>query len=113
MWLLTNFGFFSIVEKPDDKTAGTLTIRSRVKADLEVLRDRYLPNMQQIEANAGSDYKFRARASREEIAAGIQQAIRDLDYSNFKNSVASTQGHKRASLYHAVWDVLYRLQDES
>jgi hypothetical protein len=32
MWLLTVFGFFSIVEKPDDRQAGTVTIRARVRA---------------------------------------------------------------------------------
>jgi hypothetical protein len=38
MWLLTNLGFFSIVQKSDDKSAGSLTIRSRVKSDLENLQ---------------------------------------------------------------------------
>ena len=40
MWAITNFGFFSIVEKPDDEQKRTLTIRARVKADLENLRDK-------------------------------------------------------------------------
>jgi len=31
MWMLTTFGFFSIVEKPEDRAAGRLTIRARVK----------------------------------------------------------------------------------
>ena len=35
MWLLTPTGFFSIVRKPQDAAAGTLTVRSRVRADLD------------------------------------------------------------------------------
>ena len=37
MWLITNFGFFSVVEKPDDPKLGTLTIRSMVREGLESL----------------------------------------------------------------------------
>ena len=28
MWLITNFGFFSVVEKPEDQGADTLTVRA-------------------------------------------------------------------------------------
>jgi len=42
MWLITNFGFFSVVQKPGDDM---LTVRSRVKADLEELQNRYIPNL--------------------------------------------------------------------
>ncbi len=35
MWLITPTGFFSIVCKSGDIKAGTLTIRARVKSDLE------------------------------------------------------------------------------
>lgn len=110
MWLFTNFGFFSIVRKPEDESAGTLTVRSRVKSDLEALRDKYLPKMGSITANAGSDYRYRAKAPREAVAEAMLQAVRDLDYSNFKDSVAKNQGHDRTHLYHKVWDVLYALQ---
>jgi hypothetical protein len=49
VWLLTPFGFFSIVRKPDDVDVETLTIRARVKSDLEVLREHYLPSLGKIE----------------------------------------------------------------
>ena len=32
--------------------------------------------------------------------------------ANFKNSVAAQQGHKRAHIYHKVWDTLYDLEEE-
>ena len=38
MWLITPTGFFSIVQKPTDAQANTLTVRARVRQDLETLR---------------------------------------------------------------------------
>jgi 8-oxo-dGTP pyrophosphatase MutT (NUDIX family) len=40
----------------------------------------------------------------------MQQAVLDIDYSNFKNSVREKQGLKRESLCHDVWHVLHKLQ---
>ena len=39
MWLITPIGFFSIVQKSDDKTADSLTIRARVRSDLVALQE--------------------------------------------------------------------------
>ncbi len=90
---------------------GTLTIRARVKSDLEALRVRYLPTMGEITENEGSDYRYRAVADRQAISAAMQQAVTDIDYANFKNAVAQEQGWQRADRYHDVWAVLYGLQD--
>ena len=110
MWAITNFGFFSIVEKQGDKLEHTLTVRARVKADLEQLRDRYLPTLGPISEDAGTDYKYRAIAPRLDIASAFSQIVADIDYSNFKNSVAKNQGSERSHLYHELWDVLHKLQ---
>jgi 8-oxo-dGTP pyrophosphatase MutT (NUDIX family) len=111
MWLITKFGFFSIVQKPGDAEAGMLTVRARVRADLEALRAAYLPEMGEITENAGTDYRYRACVPHEALAAALQQIVLDIDYGNFKNAVQETQGPKRSHLYHQVWDVLYHLQD--
>ena len=37
MWLVTNFGFFSVVQKKDDDI---LTVRARARGDLETLKER-------------------------------------------------------------------------
>lgn len=92
---------------------GTLTIRARVKTDLAALRDRYLPTMGDITKNDGSDYRFRAVADRHAVSAAMQQAVKGIHYSNFKNAVASEHGWSRADTYHDVWTVLYGLQDQS
>jgi hypothetical protein len=73
MWLITNFGFFSVVEKSTDKGKDTLTIRARAKGDLDQLRSIYIPSLGPITANAGTDYKYRARVSRSVLAAAAQR----------------------------------------
>jgi hypothetical protein len=110
MWLITPIGFYSIVCKPDDADAETLTIRARVKSDLEALRQEYLPGLETISEDAGTDYRFRAKANRDEVGKALAQMAQQLDYGNFKNEVANKQGRCRAQVYHKVWDVLFTLQ---
>lgn len=112
MWLVTPVGFFSIVQKPGDKKNGALTVRSRVRSDLAALKQHYLPGLGTIQESHDTDYRFRAVAPRSEVSAAMARMVDGLDYSNFKSEVAKTQGHKRASLYHQVWDVLYHLQTD-
>ena len=112
MWLITNFGFFSVVEKPWDQGENRLTIRARSKKDLMNLKKNYLPEMSEIETSDNTDYKYRATAPREDIAKAFMQAIQDIDYSNFKDEVKKKQGHGRANVYGWVWDSLYTIQTE-
>ncbi len=111
MWLITPIGFFSIVEKPQDTAADKLTVRARVRADLERLREQYLPSLTEIEEWGATDYRFRAHALRAEIAEAAAQMIKALHYNNFKTEVSKRQGSKRAQLYHDVWSALYPLQE--
>ena len=53
MWLLTPTGFFSIVRKSQDAAAGTLTVRSRVRAALDDLRAHLLPELGPTIEHAG------------------------------------------------------------
>ncbi len=111
MWLLTPIGFFSIVCKPEDVSTGTLTVRARVKADLENLRAHLLPELGEIRKSPHNDYRYRAQAPRGAVAQAMARSIEQLGYSNFKSEVGRKQGHERAGVYHDVWDVLYNLQD--
>lgn len=111
MWVITNFGFFGVVQKPDDAAGDTVTVRARVKSDLEALRQKYLPQLWKILQDAGSDYKYRAKVLRSDFAIAQLHIVLDIDYSNFKDSVAKQQGSARSHLYHKLWDVLYQLQE--
>jgi hypothetical protein len=110
MWLQTTCGFFSIVEKPEDRGAGTLTVRARVEKDLEDLKAQYMPELTPINTSGDTDYRYRAKGPKAAVSAGIGRAVAGIDYSNFKNAVASRQGQARAAVYHEVWDTLLELQ---
>jgi len=110
MWILhPKIGFLSVVEKPSDKSKGTLTIRARVYDDLVRLK-AYLPDMSDIVTSDDSDYRYRSVAKREAVSAAMAALAADIDYDNFKNEVALRQGYQRASIYNDVWHDLYRLQ---
>ena len=108
---MTPIGFFSIVEKPNDRNDGTLTVRARVEGDLTALKARYLPELGEIQAHLGTDYRYRGVAPREAVARALSQLTLALDYSNFKDEVSRVQGSERAWVYGEVWNSLYRLQD--
>ena len=110
MWLQTRVGFFSIVRKPADIKAGMLTVRARVRDDLQNLRDRFLPELGEIVESSTSDYRYRARVPSAALAEAMGRIALDIDYSNFKDTVALEQGPKRAKLYHGVWNALLELQ---
>lgn len=110
MWLITPVGFFSVVQKPADVAAGTLTVRSRVRSDLDALRAAVLPELTPTKETTSSDYRFRAQAPKTAVAAALAKLAESIDYSNFKDVVAQRQGKERAHLYHGVWDVLYAMQ---
>jgi hypothetical protein len=112
MWLITPIGFFSVVRKPTDTKNRTLTVRARVRSDLEALQAQYLPELGPIQESSVNDYRFRAVAPQSAVAAAMARLAETLDYSNFKDAVKQRQGAARAHLYHGVWDVLYRLQQE-
>lgn len=71
MWLITPVGFFSVVRKPTDTRKKTLTVRSRVRADLEALKARYLPELGAIQESEVKDYRFRATAPQAAVAAAM------------------------------------------
>jgi hypothetical protein len=110
MWLLTTTGFYSIVRKPWDRQPDTLTVRARARADLEALRQHYLPELGDIVESDTADYRFRAQAPRGAVAEAVRRAVADIDYDNFKSAVATRQGAAREDIYHRVWHDLFRIQ---
>ena len=107
MWLMTDFGFFSIVKKEGEEH---LTVRARKKEDLLNLKERYLPSAGAIEVSDYTDYRYRVHVRREVFAEALRDIAMDIDYPNFKSSVAAKQGKARARAYEDVWHRLYSLQ---
>lgn len=105
MWIFLPFGFFSVVK--DNDPSGRLAIRARVRADLDELRDRYLPKLSATIQTPHRDYQYRAYATHTAFATAIGRVIRDLDYSNYKEEVERVQGSARHALYSRIWEVMY------
>lgn len=103
MWLMTPIGFFRIIEKPYDHHAGTLTLRARVEGDLVEMKNRYLPELGQIQEDQAIDYRYRAVAPRAAVSRALSQLRLDLDYMNFKEEVSQVQGYERAMVFGEVW----------
>lgn len=102
MWIFLNDAFLSIVDK-GDPTGNTLLVRARRDRDIQ----RIFPEAQVIEG-AGTDYRYRARVPRDQVADAIAEAVRGIRYGNFKDSVADTSRH---DAYMDVWIAMNRFQD--
>jgi hypothetical protein len=94
----------SIVQKPGDAKSGTLTVRGRIKGDIEAV----FPDAV-IEVDAGTDYRFRAKVPREKVAKAMHEAVMNLNYSNFKGAVKDSERH---DAYMDVWDAMHRFQEQ-
>lgn len=100
MWVCLNDAFLSIVD--DGEVDGSLVVRARRKGDIESV----FPGAKG-KTLRGRDYQFRAHIKREVVAEAIAKNIMDIDYNNFKNSVADNDLHHA---YHGFWDIHARLQ---
>ncbi len=110
MWLVSDRGFYSVVDKGDRE--GFLCVRARVLQDLHNLFE-----LESMKAYAGevietghSDYRYRVYVTREDWVAAAAELAREIDYDNFKSQVAAMQGHERADRYLEVWSALAGLQ---
>lgn len=110
MWLLTPDGQYSIVKPgPRDGHRRMLMVRSRVAADLDTLRDTWLPALTPTLPTPNRDYQFRAFAKRQDLAEAAGHMVMGIGYTNFKNEVHDRQGAEREDVYHRVWVALLGL----
>ncbi len=52
---------------------------------------------------AGTDYRYRARVLRSQVAEAIAESVRNIDYGNFKNQVTENDRH---DAYFEGWRVM-------
>ena len=101
MWIFLPVSFISVVQKPGD--TDTLTVRARIKGDIESVFPEAC-----VEADKGTDYKYRARVSRHAVAQVLRDPVMDLNWGNFKGEV---KDRKRHDAYMNVWRAMYAVQD--
>lgn len=109
MWIFLNDAMLSVVvpSKRDLPkhllNADVLSVRARRKGDIE----RVFPGAKVIRLE-GRDYDFRAYLDREDVADAMQRSVREITYTNFKNSVRDDARH---DAYMDVWSAMLRLQN--
>jgi hypothetical protein len=101
MWIFLSNSFLSIVDK-GDPGGSTLLVRARKAGDIEAV----FPHADVIQGG-GTDYEFRARIDREEVAKVVADQVRAVTYPNFKSTVAERDRH---DAYMHVWDAMYSFQ---
>jgi hypothetical protein len=100
MWIFLSDAFLSIVDKGGDGT--TLLARARKAGDIE----RIFPGSE-VQETPRNDYRYRARLPRERVAQALADAVQNIRYPNFKDTVKS---HARHEAYLSTWQVMYRFQ---
>jgi hypothetical protein len=103
MWICLNDAYLSIV-KPREEKGDNLLVRARIKGDIErVFPDAVVTKL------PNRDYDFRATVPAAEVARALVDRVFNLDYPNFKGSVAE---HERHEAYYGIWRVMWNLQNK-
>lgn len=128
MWLFEQHGFVSVVAYDPSKDRNSksqfrkiarqkgthLLVRSRIKADLDMLKT-VVPSLV-VETDAGADYAYRAVVTRKQFKQFLAKSVDNLQYdSHFKEAArdASPKVKDRYTTYMSVWSAMSRLQDIS
>lgn len=101
MWIFLNNAFYSIVDYSNGK-GPNLMVRARFKGDI----NRTFADVKEVHL-PGRDYAWRAEVPRATVAKAMHDAVMNIDYSNFKDSVAEDWRH---DAYADVWQVMYSEQ---
>ncbi len=107
MWLFTQTGFLSAVQKDSGKPS--LSVRSRDKKSLADLAERF---ELEIIKTPFADYPYRVELSKEKFAQWVANEVELIDYSNFKNRVADVRDAKYAKHLSSVWSTMVDSEDK-
>lgn len=103
MWLMTNKGFFSVVEKKK----GEFQIRARVRGDLVNLQMGTGVG-KNIISTPDADYAYRLVVNRDEMIAAVTWLAEQVDYNNFKGAINNIPDQRaKHDPYLKVWGVLH------
>lgn len=109
MWLMTKYGFFSVVECA---YGVKMVIRARDRNHLQELKNHTKIRLPRIETNAGTDYPYRITVERSVAERLVLGMVEGIDYTNFKNKAAENEKHhpKYMDFLHAVWGLGLKLE---
>jgi hypothetical protein len=111
MWLYTELGFYSIIHK-QPCNRDELLVRTRSKIDIDKLKQKLKAKYQfdgEIIDSPKADYAYRMIVSRKIFSAFVADAVMEIDYDNFKNTVPRMD-YKRHEAYMNCWEAMYEWQ---
>src|SRR5882762_95483 len=102
MWIFSQDGFYSIVQKGEG-----FHVRTRLKQDLVNV------GLVATKSYAGSDYPWRAiLANQVELQKLMGKLGSSIDYPNFKAHVSERPDQKhRVPAYHQIWAIMGKEHD--
>ena len=107
MWLFTETGFLSAVQK--DPSKPELTVRARDKESLADLVGKY---GLRVVKTPMADYPYRVEISKAQFAEWVSAEINSISYSNFKDQVSLIRDSKFAKLLGSVWSTMLGAEDK-
>jgi hypothetical protein len=108
MWLCTQLGFFSVVQKDTD----TFHIRARCREDLEELA-LAAGTGTPVASHPSSDYPWRILCPAAELPWFMSALTESIDYGNFKSAIAvSPSQRSKVSAYHDIHHRMVEWQED-
>lgn len=107
MWIFTDTGFVSAVQKADNPEK--ITLRARDRESLEAVLAHTGGDV--IKTPRG-DYPYRAFVDPVMFAKWASDVASEVNYDNFKSQVAHTRGFDFAHALHDVWAAMLHVEDE-
>mgnify|MGYP001244664373 CR=1 FL=1 len=87
MWIFTKDGFYSVVQKSNQKGTDLLTVRSRYKSDMaKLIKSLKIPEDMLLK-EAGDDYEYRVVVEKSVLADYMKEQVMLIDYSNFTHEI--------------------------
>ena len=104
MWLATQIGFYSVVQK----APGVYHVRARERGDLENLLE-LAEHEAEIHEWAGADYPCRVIIDLETLLEIMVRLAGTLDYENFKERIHAREDQRhKLDAYHSLHSLLRR-----
>jgi hypothetical protein len=103
MWVFTSHGFISIVQHLHHEEC--FQVKARVPHPLQQLWPDH-----EIQVIDWADYRYRINIRKDEVIPVVEEAVREIDYSSFKNECEWDGGYHRALV--SIWNTMYRFQSE-
>lgn len=108
MWVFSQVGFLSIVQKGGE---GEYQVRSRERSDLANICELIQMPLARIMTTPSGDYGFRLIVDAIELAHIFDALPGTIDYPNYKNAVAQNKNQrKKLGALHEIWAIMAATQ---